>query len=68
MENINEDTLPNGEKIKIIRSKNEERIEYICRTEDGLDLWKIDVKSDMSDFEQEFFKNFIKSRDSIIDF
>ena len=68
MENINEDTLPNGEKIKIIRSKNEERIEYICRTEDGLDLWKIDVKTDMTDFEQEFFKNFIKSRDSIIDF
>ena len=68
MDIINEDTLPNGEKIKIIRSKNEERIEYICRTEDGLDLWKIDVKTDMSDLEQEFFKNFIKSRDSIIDF
>ena len=68
MDIIYEDTLPNGEKIKIIRSKNEERIEYICRTEDGLDLWKIDVKTDMSDLEQEFFKNFIKSRDSIIDF
>ncbi|MBO5117805.1 MAG: hypothetical protein J6C25_09905 [Treponema sp.] len=68
MDIINEDTLPNGEKIKIIRSKNEERIEYICRTEDGLDLWKIDVKTDMSDLEQEFFKKFIKSRDSIIDF
>lgn len=68
MDIINEATLPNGEKIKIIRSKNEERIEYICRTEDGLDLWKIDVKTDMSDLEQEFFKNFIKSRDSIIDF
>ncbi len=65
---LEEDTLPNGEKIKIIRSKNEERIEYICRTEDGLDLWKIDVKTDMSDLEQEFFKKFIKSRDSIIDF
>lgn len=68
MDIINEATLPNGEKIKIIRSKNEERIEYICRTEDGLDLWKIDVKTDMSDLEQEFFKKFIKSRDSIIDF
>ena len=68
MDIINEDTLPDGEKIKIIRSENEERIEYICRTEDGLDLWKIDVKTDMSDLEQEFFKNFIKSRDSIIDF
>lgn len=68
MDIIYEDTLPNGEKIKIIRSKNEERIEYICRTEDGLDLWKIDVKTDMSDLEQEFFKKFIKSKDSIIDF
>ena len=44
------------------------KIEYICRTEDGLDLWKIDVKTDMSDLEQEFFKKFIKSKDSIIDF
>lgn len=68
MDIIHEDTLPNGKKIKIIRNKNEERIEYICRTEDGLDLWKIDVKTDMSDLEQEFFKKFIKSRDSIIDF
>lgn len=68
MDIIKEYTLPNGEKIKIIRNKNEERIEYICRTEDGLDLWKLDVKTDMSDLEQEFFKNFIKSRDSIIDF
>ena len=65
---LEEDTLPNGEKIKIIRNKNEERIEYICRTEDGLDLWKLDVKTDMSDLEQEFFKKLIKSRDSIIDF
>lgn len=68
MEIIKEDTLPNGEKIKIIRSKNEERIEYICRTEDGLDLWKLDVKTDMSDLEQEFFKKFINSKNSIIDF
>lgn len=68
MDIIYEDTLPNGEKIKIIRSKNEERIEYICRTEDGLDLWKIDVKTDMSDLEQEFFKKFINSKNSIIDF
>ena len=65
---LEEDTLPNGEKIKIIRNKNEERIEYICRTEDGLDLWKLDVKTDMPDLEQEFLKKFIKLRDSIIDF
>lgn len=68
MDIIKEYTLPNGEKIKIIRNKNEERIEYICRTEDGLDLWKLDVKTDMSDLEQEFLKKFIKLRDSIIDF
>lgn len=68
MDIIKEDTLPNGKKIKIIRNKNEERINYICRTEDGLDLWKFDVKTDMPDLEQEFLKKFIKLRDSIIDF
>lgn len=31
-------------------------------------MWKLDVKTDMPDLEQEFLKKFIKLRDSIIDF
>lgn len=68
MQVINEETLQDGRKISIIRNEYEDKIEYIFRTEDNRDLWKIEIKTEMSDLEQEFLRNFIPMKDSIIDF